>query len=476
MSVEEITENLAASLGASFSGDGDKSSVISNADEEVPNQPYDFDESFQDQIMAFAISDHVFARRTVGLVKPDYFENQASATLVAIAQAHYQKYKELPDIAAFKQILRTKIESGMIRADMKGEVIGKFKEVFQKGGKLNKLVNRAYIVDQVEEFARHQEIYKVTLKIPDLMAKGKHDEIAKLMKKASMIGQNMADHVIDYFANIEERSVIRKEKAAGLRPPQGITTGVKKLDDMLYHGGWGFEELSLLLGGAKAGKSTGLLWFAKNAALAGHDTLYVTMEMSADIAMNRMDASISGVEMTNLTKAIGEVEEKVKEAHKKAGRLMVAQFPTGTLTPSGLRRLLESLAADGQRFKLVVLDYMDLMRPDVITQNSIENSKNIYIDVRAIAQEEHIAILSATQTNREGFKSVTAKAEHVSDDFNKIRIADLLISINATEDEQNRNEARLFLLPSRNQKGNIMLQVQYDLERMIFIKRVIAVI
>ncbi|TOK02641.1 DNA helicase, partial [Vibrio parahaemolyticus] len=84
---------------------------------------------------------------------------------------------------------------------------------------------------------------------------------------------------------------------------------------------------------------------------------------------------------------------------------------------------------------------------------------------RAIAQREELAILSATQTNREGHKSVTAKAEHAAEDFNKIRTADLVISINATEEEMAKGEARLFFAASRNQKGEFTMRIKRDLSR-----------
>jgi replicative DNA helicase len=95
--------------------------------------------------------------------------------------------------------------------------------------------------------------------------------------------------------------------------------------------------------------------------------------------------------------------------------------------------------------------------------------------MRAIAQEEDIAMLTATQTNREGAKANVAKMEHTAEDFNRVRIADILISINRTEEEKARNEARLYLAASRNQKGDITIRIQQDLEKMIFIRKILGI-
>jgi len=463
---EAVEDSLSEAVGESFSGE---SSKVESKKEEV--NPYDFDANFQDKIMTLAIRDQVFARKTQGLILPEYFEDASTATLIDLTQRHWVRYKQLPSEVALVQSIKDAVISGQIRSELRKSVIEKFKKA-----RKSSLADRDYVADKVSEFARHQAIYKAMMQSADLLSNGSYDKIADLVKKASSVGANDADACINYFEDIKNRTRERKDKVAGIRPPQGITTGIPKLDKLLYHEGWGKEELSVLLGGAKSGKSTGLLFFARNAALSGKNTLYVTLEMSSKIASSRIDASISEVEMKELESHIGEVEEKVTEANKSAGLLYIAEFPTGSLTPGGLRRLIESNAAEGRRFELIVVDYLDLMSPDNRVNDPIENSKQIYIGVRAIAQEEKLAMLSATQSNREGFKSITAKAEHVSDDFNKVRIADLLISINSSDDEKARGEARLFFAASRNQAGAMMLQIKQDLERMIFIKSVIGVI
>jgi len=464
-----VEDKLVETVAHSFAGEPESPS--SEMDEQSVTEPYAFDAAFQDKIAALAISDFAFMRRTQGLVSPDYFENAATAMLVNIALEHWQKYKETPSRTAFTQLVKDAILNNRIRSDLKDEFKTKYVALVK-----TKLTDREFVIDKVAEFARHQAIYRAMLQSADLMAKGKLDQIADLVVKASRVGADDAVTLYDYFEEIENRTQERKDKVSGLKPPQGITTGFKKLDELLLHNGWGRSELSLILGGAKSGKSTGLLFFAKNAALAGHTTLYVTLEMSAKIAAMRNDASISETEVKELEKNILSVHDKVKLSAMKSAKYYMAEYPSGSLTPSSLRRLIDQYEIQGIRFDLVVVDYLDIMAPDYRTDSAIENSKNIFVGVRAIAQEKGMALLSATQTNREGFKSVTAKAEHVSDDFNKIRIADLTISINATDDERARGEARLYFAASRNQEGGITLHVKQDLSRMIFIKSIMGII
>jgi replicative DNA helicase len=179
--------------------------------------------------------------------------------------------------------------------------------------------------------------------------------------------------------------------------------------------------------------------------------------------------------MKDLTASVKSVEAKLEALKARAGRLDTAEYPSGTLSPSMLKALLETHRAKGRRYDMVVVDYADIMRPDDRTDNVIENSKTIGLGLRAIAFDFDCAVLTATQTNREGFKATVAKAEHVAEDFNKIRTADLVISINKTEEEAKKGEARLYFAASRNQESGFTIIIKQDLSRMKFVESVIAV-
>src|SRR5690606_12274484 len=120
--------------------------------------------------------------------------------------------------------------------------------------------------------------------------------------------------------------------------------------------------------------------------------------------------------------------------------------------------------ADGIIMDLITVDYADIMAAEYRSDNFIENMRSIYIDLRAIAFEFDAALLTATQTNREGAKKATAKMTDVAEDFNKIRTADIVLGINATEDEKRSNEARLTWAASRNSEDGFSLRIRQDRE------------
>ena len=308
----------------------------------------------------------------------------------------------------------------------------------------------------------------------DLIERRDYEKIEKLVGDAIKVGLEAEDMGGDYFARIQARTDERADEVSGNRPPRGITTGHAKLDALLYHRGWGRKELVILMGGAKAGKTMALIDFASAACIAGYNVLYVTLEVANRIIEERTDARFSDTPISDLVGNFGEVNRKITELsmREKIGRLYIAEFPSGTLSPSGLNALLERHKAKGWVYDLIVVDYADIMCPDRHSNDPIENSKQVGVGLRAVMQKWNAAGLTATQSNRTGYQAVTAKAEHVSEDFNKVRPADLFISINSTEEERRDGKARLYFAAGRNQRSNMTVFIEQDYNRGKFIKAI----
>lgn len=434
------------------------------------SEPFDFDADFQTKIAALALRDVEFARKTHHLIRPEYFENIGEASLVGIAMEFYRLYQTLPDAATCVQLIKERKERKLLKGEAYNAVRDSFKGLYSIG-----LAGGSYVAEKVAEFCRNKATENALLQSVELLNKRDFDKINKVLKEATSIGINEDGDEYDYFERIEERTTERKDIAAGKVKPRGISTGYPRLDDLLYHKGWGLKELTLLMGGAKSGKTTALINFSRCATLAGKNVLYVTLEVAANIIAERLDASITDVEMREIGKNIINIQTKIESIKARSGKLKIHELPSGSMTPNMLRQIIQKHKDKGLIFDMIVVDYADLMRPEYRTNDSIENSKSIYTDLRAIATEENVAVLTATQTNRDGFKATVAKAEHVADDFNKIRIADLTISINVTEEERAAGEARLYFAASRNQEGGFSVVIKQDLQKMKFITSILRI-
>lgn len=448
------------------------------ADEEAasPTPVYDFDKGFQRKIVALTLRDGKFCLHGDGLIKPGYLEDSLDAALVDIGQRYFEKYRVPPTTTALLALIKDAVKDKRLRPDLAAEVKPRLLEVL----KLD-LSDREFVLDKVAEFARNRAVEDALCAGVELLRRGDFARIEKLMQDAVNVGKFEDDGGVAYYETIEARTHQRKEKAAGTLKMTGIPTGYTEINNNLYHNGWGRKELSLLMGGAKAGKSLGLWDFGKNATLElkpgeerGYNVLGLTCEVATKIIMDRCDANIAEHAMRTLHEHPYDVEAKIKAASAKAGRFDIHEYASGTLKPSMVRRLLERYRSRGIIYDLVVIDYLDIMTPDNVTDSAVENSKAIYLGSRALAFEFDLAVLSATQTNRDGAKATTAKATDVAEDFNRIRIADVVIGINASDDEKKINEARLYWAASRNTEDGFTIRIRQDREKMKFIKRILG--
>lgn len=429
---------------------------------------YKFDEKFQRALVVLALRDINFMRRADSLLYPQHFDSNANAVLCKMAKDYYSKYKAPLDGSMLKEVLNDYKKAKILKESDLREVIPILKEVYTNS---TPLPPSEPIIDKLGEFARSSAVTCAIMKSVDLIEKRDWGKIEKSLRDSLSVGAEDDASTYDYFAEIDKRTKIRENELAGLMPPRGITTGCKQLDDVLYRKGWGRKELSLIMAPAKGGKSMACIYFAKGACIHGHNVLYVTLEVATDIVSARLDACVTDTEMRELTNKSSEVKRRVEgvKSLKNRGLLHIKEYPSGSLKVSNLRRYLESARNKGVQYDLICVDYADLMAPEVKSPNQIENFRQIYVDLRALAFEYNCAILTATQTNREGAKAKVAEMTHVAEDFNKIRTADIVISINTTKEERLKGEARLYFVASRNQESGITLKIKQDIPKMQFI-------
>jgi replicative DNA helicase len=448
-----------------------------SAAEEPAVEKFNFDGEFQARIAALTLRDTTFNQLVDGLLKPEYFESEIEAYLVGAVLRYYGKYKKAPaGLPIYAMLIREDLEAKALPKNLAAAAVGRLKELFTVD-----ISDREYVVDQVATFARHQAVQDAMYKAIHKLDKKDFDGIETVMGAALRVGKNETGGGYDYGAMIAARTGIRLDRASGKLPPQGISTGYAPLDALLYHRGWGRKELSVLLGAAKAGKTTALIGFGVNAWAAGCNVLYATLEVGKEVIADRMDANVAEQAMMEMDHHTHDVAAKVKAFVDKARRpdgteskFIIEEFPSGSLKVSSLRRMIERYKTQGLVFDLVIVDYADLMSPERHTDSAVENSKSIYVDLRGLAQSECFAVLSATQAQRSGASLNIIKAENVADDFNKIRIADIVISINRTDEERAAGVARLYFAASRNQGGEFTVQIEQQLDRMKFITRVLG--
>ncbi|MTH61225.1 DnaB-like helicase C-terminal domain-containing protein [Paracoccus litorisediminis] len=436
----------------------------------APTATFNFDETFQLKIAAAFSRDTTFAKRVTELIDPGYFTNAAVGEFVRINKDHLTQFGAVPDSITFVKLLTDLVAAKRVRPDL----LQGIKDAYV-GTRQISITGDAYLAQEIETFAKHQALQNAMMEAIPLLDVGKFDKIEEIMRRATQVGLADDFEEYNYFAKVAARTEKREMIATGVTVSRGISSGYAEIDNLLYHKGWGRKELACIMGPAKSGKSLSLGDFAKNAALAGHNVLYVSLEVAKEIISERIDASISDTLMSELVQDRAKIEAIVQGLEAQAGVFEVIDFPSGSLKVSALDHHIERYRAKGIVFDMIVVDYGDIMCPEVRSEKLQDGLRQIYIDLRALMHKWNAAGLTATQTNREGAKAVTAKATDVGDDFNKVRTVDILIGLNATDAEKAAGEARLYWAASRNTADGFTVRINQDRAKMKFLTKVIGV-
>jgi replicative DNA helicase len=355
---------------------------------------------------------------------------------------------------------------------IRGDVVRLVKEAILAMSKAD-LSNRDYVLDTISEFAKTQAMESALIASVDLLDKRDFGKIELLMSTAINVGVD--DELTDYdpMEMSESRLEHRDKMRAGIILPNGISTGSHEMDVVLLpHKGWGRKELSVYLGGAKSGKTTALIEAGVQACRAGKNVFYATCEVSAEIISNRIDANICGIDVHDLNDRTTDTATRLAAYKLRAGIFKIAEYPSGGLTPAKLRRKLKRYRQQGIIFDVIIVDYADIMAADRQYNDKRHEIDDIYKALRAIASEENAAVLTASQTNRTGQKkaatSVTDETD-VAEDFNKARHCDVMITINATEQERKGGELRLYFALVRNAESGFSLKFKTERAKMRFL-------
>lgn len=435
--------------------------------------PVTYDSAFQTKIVALAMRDPAFMNRIEGLIKPEFFDADTHRYLIDFSNRHFETYRTTPSAEIVVKHLKDAKDAKTLKADFIDDLKPVVKGVFSPAADLS---NRDYYVDHVANFAKQRALENAISECIDILDKGGNlDDIETKIKAAQSVGANEGTASRDLFDTVKDRIAARIAKTAGV-VKRGISTGHRELDDVLYHKGWGYKELYILMGGAKAGKSTGLAHFALKAVEQGYKVLYTTHENSADVTLDRMDAAIAGVAMRDLDTVSASLEVAHDNLKRNGGILKVEEFPAGEASVADLKRLVDKYKAQGIVFDMLVCDYADELRAARRHNDERFALKEVYTSLRALAQTEGFAVLTATQTNRAGNKATTAVATDVGEDWSKMKIADGVITINANDEEKKRGELRLYFALMRNNEAGMTFHCMTDRAKMRFITRITKVV
>lgn len=399
-------------------------------------------------------SDSDFYSQIANLVKPEYFEYDIHSNIFKTVQKYFNDYRKLPTDDFIVQEVKS-VKSSR-------ENISDYCDELQYINSLDTscISNQEYFMDIIEDFAKKEAMKSAITQSVTLLKEDRIGEIESIVRKALTISR-FVDNGQDYFSSVSDRW----DRVINRKDEKKYPTVLPSLDRSL-EGGLGVKELAMVVAPPGVGKSLYLVNQAVKSLMDGSNVLYISLEMSEDKIAQRFDSIMSLIPQRRLKEPSGQLDLKERlDIFQKEfnSRLVIKEFPTGLATVNTIRALLTQLA-NYEEFtpELIIIDYLELMRPSRDIQHEYQAQQRIAEELRGLAMENSILIWTATQTNRMGRSVKVITDAELGDSYGKIRTCDFAISLNQKEEEFDEGTMRAFVMKSRNGKPRFVVPMTVD--------------
>ena len=384
-----------------------------------------------------------YLRKVLPFIEPDYFNDRNERVVFE----HITKYASEYNSLITKEVLQIEIED---RRDITQDEV---KNIY---GTINELedieCDFEWLSDTTEKWCRDRAIYLAlmeSIKIADGQDDKKNrDAIPTILSDALSVSFNRnVGH--DYLEDYEERYELYNKKESRIQFDLEYFNKITK-------GGLPNKTLNIALAGTGVGKSLFMCHHASSVLLEGKNVLYITLEMAEEKIAERIDANLLNVniqEIVDLPKPI--FEGKVTNLAKKTqGSLIIKEYPTASAHSGHFKALLNELALK-KSFKpdIIFIDYLNICASSRYRAGSNVNSysyiKAIAEELRGLAVETNVPIVSATQTTRSGFSSSDVDLTDTSESFGLPATADLMFALISTEELEEVNQIMVKQLKNR---------------------------
>ena len=400
-------------------------------------------ERIETTILRNLIHNEEYSRKVIPFIEPTYFEQRTEKVIFEEIAKFIVKYGS----AITTEALNIEVEN---RTDLNE---GEIKETRDICDSFNDFpVDHQWLLDTTEKWCRDRAIYLALMESIHIADGGdekkNRDAIPSILSDALAVSfDNNIGH--DYLQNYEERYEYYHKKEEKISFDLEYFNKITK-------GGLPNKTLNVALAGTGVGKSLFMCHVASSVLLQGRNVLYITMEMAEEKIAERIDANLLNVPIQDLTDLPKKTfETKVnKLAAKTQGTLIIKEYPTAGAHSGYFKALLNELALK-KSFKpdIIFIDYLNICASSRyksgMSVNSYSYIKAIAEELRGLAVEANVPIVSATQTTRSGYSSSDIDLTDTSESFGLPATADLMFALISTEELEQLNQIMVKQLKNR---------------------------
>jgi len=392
-------------------------------------------------ILSALYSNEDYVRRTLPYLEKDYFTSEPNKVVFELIRSHVEKYNTTP----------TK-DSLMISLDDVSLSENNFKESHALIESLKETDEKQtdWQVDHTEKWCQERALYNAVMKSISILNdhEDQKGDLPKLLQDAlavsfdTHIGHDFVDDFetrFEFYNRVEEKIPFHLE-----------------LFNEITKGGLSNKTLNVALAGTGVGKSLFMCDLAANHYMMGKNVLYITLEMSEEKIAERIDANLLNISIADVASTSkSSFEKKIEKIkNKTTGKLIIKEYPTAVANANHFRHLLNELHLK-KNFTpdVIFIDYLNICSSARIRYGAGINSytlvKSIAEELRGLAVENNVPIISATQTTRSGYSNTDVDLTDTSESFGLPATADLMFALISTEELEDMNQILVKQLKNR---------------------------
>ena len=387
-----------------------------------------------------------YARKILPFIKTEYFTDSTDKNVFEEINDHMDQFKHLP---TYESLVINFTESRKLTEDQVQNAVQLIREIHADK---DEPTDVDWLIKQTEKFCQDKAIYNAIMKsvkiLDDKNQKEEKGAIPKLLSDALGVSfDRSVGH--DYIDDSDNRFEFYHRHETKIPFDLDLFNKITK-------GGLPKKTLNIALAGTGVGKSLFMCHVAGSCLSQGMNVLYITLEMAEERIAERIDANLLNIDIADLN-AISKQDYDRKFSALKVntqGKLIIKEYPTASASALHFRALLNELQLK-KSFQpdIIFIDYLNICASARIKPGANVNSysyiKAIAEELRSLAVEFDVPIVSATQTTRSGFTSSDPGLEDTSESFGLPATADFMFALISTEELQQLNQILIKQLKNR---------------------------
>lgn len=411
-------------------------------------------------ILGNIIEDEEYMRKVTPFLKQDYFQNNQDRILYKLITKYIQKYNNSPSKEALS------IELQNLSSISQDDFVSVHETIKQLDKSTDKTLQ--WLIDTTEKFCKDKALYNALMQSIQIVDSEKETQslgaIPQILQDAlgvsfdKSIGHDFIDDYkqrYDFYHTDEVRIPFKLD-----------------LLNKITNGGVPRKTLNMFIAATGVGKSMFMCDWAADCLISGRNVLYITLEMAEERIAERIDANLMNIPLQDLkglsldqyTKLINNIQNKGK------GKLVIKEYPTTSAGANNFRHLLNELKLKKNFIPdIIFIDYLNICASSRIKMNNNVNSysyiKAIAEELRGLAVEFDVPIISATQTNRGGFQNSDVDLDDTSESFGLPMTVDFMAALIATEELDQLQQIMIKQLKNRYGDPNYMKRFVVGVDR-----------